>query len=55
MFVNIRRSLQSIVLTGNKIQDDGALLIIQELCMYFLIVKVIKAIKLDTPGLGCYL
>ncbi|KAG5315383.1 LRC71 protein, partial [Pseudoatta argentina] len=28
------RSLQSVVLTGNKIQDDGALLIIQELVMY---------------------
>ncbi|CAL1679907.1 unnamed protein product [Lasius platythorax] len=27
------RSLQSLVLTGNKIHDDGALLIIQELCM----------------------
>ncbi|KAG5334764.1 LRC71 protein, partial [Acromyrmex charruanus] len=27
------RSLQSVVLTGNKIQDDGALLIIQELVM----------------------
>lgn len=29
------RSLQSMVLTENKIQDDGAMLIIQELCMYF--------------------
>ncbi|KAH0947743.1 hypothetical protein HN011_000541 [Eciton burchellii] len=27
------RSLQSLVLSGNKIQDDGAVLIIQELCM----------------------
>ncbi|XP_067211615.1 uncharacterized protein [Linepithema humile] len=27
------RSLQSVVLTANKIQDEGALLIIQELCM----------------------
>ncbi|GAB1863712.1 LRC71 protein [Camponotus japonicus] len=27
------RSLQSMVLTGNKIRDNGALLIIQELCM----------------------
>ncbi|XP_011053930.1 PREDICTED: leucine-rich repeat-containing protein 71-like, partial [Acromyrmex echinatior] len=28
------RSLQSVVLTGNKIQDDGASLILQELVMY---------------------
>jgi hypothetical protein len=31
---DVRRSLQSLVLSGNKIQDDGAVLIIQELCMY---------------------
>lgn len=44
------RSLQSMVLTGNKIHDDGAALIIQELCMYFLLTVLL--IKLDSLGLG---